>query len=135
MIMETEKIMIDVIGEAAMYEQFAEECVELAHAALKMARLLRGDNPPRNMSHRDCRKKIEEEFTDVFFCVRELDLKVDTDVLKEKEERFLKNAKAIREKQILKAWREEFYKDNKDYGKDKSLSDWMYETLYTKPTI
>lgn len=31
-------MMIEVIGEAATYELLAEECIELAHAVLKMAR-------------------------------------------------------------------------------------------------
>lgn len=38
-------MMIEVIGEAATYELLAEECIELAHAALKMARVKRGENP------------------------------------------------------------------------------------------
>ena len=35
----------DRIGEAAVLEQLAEECAELAQAALKMARIERGENP------------------------------------------------------------------------------------------
>ena len=33
--------MIEKIGKAAMLEQLAEECVELAKAALKRARILK----------------------------------------------------------------------------------------------
>lgn len=33
--------IIEEIGEAAMLEQLAEECTELAKAALKMARIIR----------------------------------------------------------------------------------------------
>lgn len=33
------------LGEPAVLEQLAEECAELAQAALKMARLQRGDKP------------------------------------------------------------------------------------------
>lgn len=52
------------IGDAAAYEQLAEECVELAHAALKMARVLRKENPtPVDESH--ARGKIFEELGDL----------------------------------------------------------------------
>ena len=34
-----------MVGYAACYEALAEECMELAHCALKLARVLRGDNP------------------------------------------------------------------------------------------
>ena len=34
----------EVIGTPAMLEQTAEECVELAHACMKLARYLRGEN-------------------------------------------------------------------------------------------
>ena len=33
------------VSEAGRYEQLAEEAVELAHAAMKKARILRGENP------------------------------------------------------------------------------------------
>lgn len=39
------KEILDQIGEAALLEGAAEECAELAHACLKMARKLRGENP------------------------------------------------------------------------------------------
>lgn len=39
--------IIEEIGEAAMLEQLAEECTELAKAALKMARIIRKENPNR----------------------------------------------------------------------------------------
>lgn len=35
----------DNMPEAALFEQLAEECSELAHASLKYARILRGENP------------------------------------------------------------------------------------------
>ena len=34
----------EIIGTPAMLEQTAEECVEMAHACLKMARYMRGEN-------------------------------------------------------------------------------------------
>ena len=36
--------VIEVIGLPAVLEQTAEECAELNHACLKMARKLRGEN-------------------------------------------------------------------------------------------
>lgn len=41
----TEISILDAIGEPAMYEMLAEEATELAHAAQKMARILRGEKP------------------------------------------------------------------------------------------
>lgn len=83
------KVMIDKIGEAAMYEQLAEECCELAQAALKRSRELRGDNLPR-CSHEEVMAHLEEEVADVWLCIRELDLKIDGSIVMQKEERFLK---------------------------------------------
>lgn len=83
-------VMVNKIGTAAMYEQLAEECCELAQAALKASRLLRGDNPPRNMDHKDVWANVTEEVADVYLCLRELDLDdVDEDLVEFKEGRFL----------------------------------------------
>lgn len=54
--MEEKIEMIDIIGRPAMLEQLAEEASELAKAALKLARIDRGENPTR--SRRNRRKKI-----------------------------------------------------------------------------
>ncbi len=55
------------IGESAVLEQTAEECAELAHACLKMARKNRGDNPTPAEEIRisDC---IHEELADLLNC-------------------------------------------------------------------
>lgn len=52
------------LSEAALYEQLAEECCELAHACQKKARLLRGENPTP-LSSIDIDDMVEEEYTDV----------------------------------------------------------------------
>lgn len=58
-------------GEAACLELLAEECNELAHACLKMARKLRGENPtPASMP--DLIKAIHEEIADVELCIEVL---------------------------------------------------------------
>ena len=64
---ELHKDKIDVvndIGVPATLELCAEEAVELAHAALKMARKLRGENPtPKSMD--DILECLTEELGDV----------------------------------------------------------------------
>ena len=80
--------IINRIGEAAMWEQLAEECVELAHAALKMARILRNENPTeasRNLTliH------VDEEYADVCMAANELGLKVDSRIQEYKMNRFM----------------------------------------------
>lgn len=50
------------IGEAALLEQLAEECAELAHVALKMARIIRGENPtPKTLDETLPKRNIKEE--------------------------------------------------------------------------
>lgn len=64
------------LSEAAIYEQLAEECTELAHACLKKARKLRGENPtPLQEYDIDC--KIIEEYTDVQLVSKLLGIDID----------------------------------------------------------
>ena len=54
----------ELIPEAALYEQLAEECSELAQACLKKARKLRNENyTPKTME--EINENLEEEYTDV----------------------------------------------------------------------
>lgn len=79
--------MVERIGEPAMLEQLAEECTELGKAALKMARIERGENPtPVTCFKAAC--AIIEEYTDVVQCARELGVKVDEAQIWDKELRF-----------------------------------------------
>ena len=56
--------IIDELGVPAMLEQLAEECSELAHASLKLARKIRGENPtPKDIP--ELIKNLEEESADV----------------------------------------------------------------------
>lgn len=48
-----------------MLEQLAEEAAELSQAALKLARVLRGENPT-TVTRKEARKHLTEEYTDVF---------------------------------------------------------------------
>lgn len=52
------------VPSAALFEQMAEECSELAHACLKAARALRNENPTP-VGYHEALDKISEEFTDV----------------------------------------------------------------------
>ena len=88
------------ISKPALLELCAEECTELAHACLKMARKMRGENPtPAHLV--DIRKDLTEEAADVDLCINALiksrlisytDLSV-VQIEKEKrwEERILEN--------------------------------------------
>jgi len=60
----------DMIGEAAAYEQLAEECVELAHAALKYARVKRGENATP-VTAEEATESVREEAADVLVCIKE----------------------------------------------------------------
>jgi hypothetical protein len=80
--------MRDHIGEPAMYEQMAEECAELAKAALKIARIERGENPTPKTKEQAMADLIEE-YTDVCTCGDELDLKADPDLATKKLARFI----------------------------------------------
>lgn len=62
----------------AMYEALAEECVELAQAALKMARALRAENPTP-LSTQEAFEMVREEYTDVISCAIGLGLNVDAE--------------------------------------------------------
>ena len=86
-------MMIEKIGKAAMLEQLAEEAAELSQAALKLARVLRGENPT-SVTRKEARKHLMEEYTDVWQCAMELMISVDYHQIDEKSERFWKRWEA-----------------------------------------
>lgn len=71
------KDIIDVIGKPAMLEMLAEECAELTHAALKMARYLRQENPTPD-TELTCVAHLTEEIADVEWCIDNLKDIVDS---------------------------------------------------------
>lgn len=79
--------MRDRIGDAAMYEQLAEECAELGQAALKMARVLRKENPTP-VTAAEANNAIIEEFNDVVLCAIELGYHSSPTIARYKEQRF-----------------------------------------------
>ena len=81
-------MMIEKIGKAAMLEQLAEEAAELSQAALKLARVLRGENPTP-VTEDEAKEHLIEEYTDVFQCASELLIPVDWQQINDKAERFL----------------------------------------------
>lgn len=79
--------MVDLVGEAATLEQLAEELTEAAHAALKLARILRGDNPTP-VTEEQARESLREEFSDVYQVARmELHLRPDFEQMARKRVR------------------------------------------------
>lgn len=68
----------DYTTKPAMYEALAEECFELAKAALKTVRILRGENPTP-VRFCEASEQVEEEFTDVISCAVALELDVNSE--------------------------------------------------------
>lgn len=60
--------VIEYIGPAALLEQTAEECAELAKACLKLARKMRGENPTP-VAEEVLFKNLNEEIADVKLCM------------------------------------------------------------------
>lgn len=69
--------IMEEIGAPAVFEQTAEECIELAHTCLKMARKMRGENPVRK-DYDEIFKNLVEEIADVTNC---LDILLEEDVV------------------------------------------------------
>ena len=79
--------IIEEIGTAAMLEQLAEECNELGKAALKLARIVRKNNPTP-VTEEQAKENLCEEAGDVINCIEMLEgadiLFVDYDARKSK---------------------------------------------------
>lgn len=82
-------MMIEKIGTPAMLEQMAEEAAELAQAALKLARVLRAENPTP-VTLEEAKMNLTAEFTDVQHCAGELKLETDWQQIDAKNRRFKK---------------------------------------------
>ena len=79
--------MIKEIGESAMLEMLAEELAECSHEALKLARVLRHENPTPK-TEKEVRASLREEWSDVVQCSKELNLDVDWNQIEMKRKRF-----------------------------------------------
>lgn len=76
--------IVEKIGLPALLEQCAEECSELTHACLKLARKMREENyTPKTME--ECIEALKEEIADVELCLNAiLDTKLictDSDIV------------------------------------------------------
>ena len=80
-------MMLENIGTTAMLEQMAEEAAELAQAALKLARVLRAENPTP-VTLEEAKMNLTAEFTDVQHCAGELKLETDWRQIDAKNRRF-----------------------------------------------
>lgn len=66
------KALVDAIGVPATLEQMAEECNELAHACLKLARYFRGENLVHGKTKEELIDNLHEEIADVYVSLREV---------------------------------------------------------------
>lgn len=76
------------LSKAAIYEQLAEEADELCHAAQKMARKLRGENPTP-VTFEYIERSLHEEYNDVLNCINILGLAPDGELQREKMRRWI----------------------------------------------
>ena len=70
------KEIIDKVGESAILEQLAEECAELAKAALKLSRVMRKENPTP-VTVNDAFDNLVEEIGDLRLLLRVTDFMYD----------------------------------------------------------
>ena len=78
----------EAVGAPAILEGLAEEAIELAHAALKTARILRGENPT-DARYENAWAAMTEEFTDLAIYSHILGLSIDYDLYCGKKERMV----------------------------------------------
>lgn len=82
-------MLIEKIGKSAMLEQTAEECVELAHACLKLARYYRAENKVYGKTEEELLDNLAEEMADVEICTMEImkDLELYIEYLEQKDKK------------------------------------------------
>ena len=71
----------------AMYEQLAEEAAELAQAALKVSRTIRGENPTP-MTQRQAHENVVEELADLAVVCEVIGLEPDKSIMLKKMQRW-----------------------------------------------
>lgn len=96
-----EQIMTQIESISSRYEtktlldQLAEEATELAHAALKASRIMRGENPtPVNI--REAESKLVEEWTDLCLVADVMGLNLDEDIYDGKLNRWTARLNEVR---------------------------------------
>lgn len=81
------------LTQAEMWGQLAEECTELAQAALKMQRLYMPTNKPRKPK-KEIIKQVFEEIGDVLTCLEALKAYADPKQRDAKKRRWARNVEA-----------------------------------------
>lgn len=120
--------MIDVIGKPAMLEQFAEEATELAKAALKLARIERGENPTP-ITKGEATLTVIEEYTDVIQCAEELGLLPNREQMEKKYERFLARQDEMKKQEDSEEESEEYEDTDIDEDDVENASEVFAELL------
>jgi len=88
----TDREIIKQVGAPALFEGIAEEAAELAKAALKVARVMRKENPtPVTLD--DAAREVVLEYTDLRIYIDILRIYADGDVYDEKKQRFIERLK------------------------------------------
>ena len=107
-------VVNSALGAAALLEQLAEESTELAHAALKQARIERGENPTP-VTASEAFSNLFEEVADVRLCIRALESVIgpmDTkEIEDEKLTRWMERIKATQAKKKHAARRKKELRD------------------------
>ena len=78
-----------LVPAPALYESIAEEATELAQAALKRARILRGENPTP-VDEIEAVKNFKEEANDVILMMNILGLSNDDELMMAKMDRWIR---------------------------------------------
>ena len=82
----------DYISKSEILAQLAEEAAELAQAALKMRRVIDGQNPTP-VGFADAYHNLIEEYSDVVCCMRELGVSCSIDIISAKKARWIRRLK------------------------------------------
>ena len=94
----TKAYIEDRIGRDELFAQLAEEAAELAHAALKMRRVITGDNPTPIKKHEDSAALIEE-IADVMLLIEMVDVCGESEVEAIKNEKLMRWRERLEEMQ------------------------------------
>lgn len=92
---EIRKEIRSYLSTSSIFEQLAEEAAELSAAALKYARITRGENPSRT-SRIDAVKNLIEELSDVMNVADVLGIKADEVIMHDKLKRWIKSIKEVK---------------------------------------
>lgn len=110
--------VINRVPMVALYEQMAEEAVELAHAALKLARIARGENPTPVTLY-EATGNLVEELADLALVVEVIGYGPDPELMEDKLRRWRERLEVMREGNRDANIR----RHRKDHKKDSRIDD------------